>query len=160
MSTFTILGIGLLLAAPAAGAARKPEAAAPAAPQADTEPAPAAAVADALGSALKSRDPAKVGALLTPDAAVVFVVDARAVKRVPDEAFLGREQVRDFLDAYLPGFDGEMGAITASGDRASGTLSFGCDRFRRLGLDRVEVQPAVVPRGGKVLSLTRTAEPA
>ena len=117
-------------------------------------------LAATVGKTFEARDPAKVAALFTPDAGITVVIDPRTgVKRVPDETYVGADAVRDFLDAYLPGWQAELRDAAGDGERASWSWSIASERFRTLGIDKVDVRVAATHRNGQLRSLTLTASP-
>ena len=124
--------------------------------------APADTVTD-LSKALSSNDPAKAAAIFTPDAAVTLVVDAApgaTGKRISDEVFIGPDPVRDFLDAYVPGFSGEPKDVTVDGEKATWRWSIASERFKKLGIERVEATAQAIIRDAKIRSLTITPDAA
>lgn len=121
-----------------------------------------AATITALSQAFLAHDAGKAAALFTPDAAITVVVDpapAGRAKKIPDETFVGPDPVRDFIDAYVPGWAGEPKNVAADGERATWTWSIASDRFRTLGIDRVDASAQAIVRDGKVRSLTLTPSP-
>lgn len=120
------------------------------------------ATVTAIEEAFATRDIAKASALFAPDASVTLVMhtpEPGREKRVPDEVFVGPEAVRVFLGAYLPGWESKATNVTADGERATWTWSLADDRFRLLGVPRLEASAEAVVRAGVVRSLTVTASP-
>lgn len=116
-----------------------------------------------LARLLSAGNPASAASIFTPDAAVTLVVDVApgpAGKRISDEVFIGPDPVRDFLDAYVPGFSGEPKDVTVDGEKASWRWSITSDRFRQLGIERVEAAAQAIVRDGKIRSLTITPDAA
>ncbi len=114
--------------------------------------------------AFAQRDNARAHALFTPDATVTVAVDVRSgrAKTIPDELYVGPDALRDFLDAYLPGWEAKPAKATIDdeGHRAKIPGMFVSDRFGDLGIDEVEAWLDVEARNGKIRSLTITPSAA
>jgi predicted ester cyclase len=125
--------------------------------------APADETVAGLAKAFAAHDTKAASALFTPDAAITFVIDpvsAGREKKIPDETFVGPDPVRDFLDAYVPGWSADVKDLAAEGERASWSWTIRDDRFRALGIESVDAAAQAIVRDGKVRSLTLTASPA
>lgn len=122
-----------------------------AAPADDTR----AAVA-AVAEALAAHDAAKAASLFTADASVTLVVDpapAGRTKKIPDEVFLGPDPVRDFMDVHAPGWQATITDLAADGERATWSWAISADRFRALGIERIDVRAEATARDGKLRRL-------
>jgi predicted ester cyclase len=114
-----------------------------------------------LAKLLAAGDPVKAAAIFTPDAAVTLIVDVApgpTGKRISDEVFIGPDPVRDFLDAYVPGFSGDPKEVAVDGEKASWRWNITSDRFKQLGIDRVDATAIAIVRDGKIRSLTITPD--
>lgn len=113
----------------------------------------------ALGDALATRDVAKAYESFTPDASVTLVVHASDRKRVPDEVYVGPDAVRDFLIAHLPGWEATAKDVTAERERVTWKWSVASERFRKLGIDKLDASVDASVRAGKIRSLVLTPSP-
>ena len=114
------------------------------------------AAVTALSEALASHDAAKAASLFTADASVTLVIDpapAGRPKKLPDEVFVGPDPVRDFADVHAPGWQGTPGEIAVDGERATWTWPLAADRFRALGIERLETRAEATVRDGKIRTL-------
>ncbi len=117
------------------------------------------ALARGLDEAWNSHDVERVVGYFTDDAVLTFVPPppppARQVSR-------GREEIRDFVRALIPGFHVESRDYRVADSRVAWTAAIACDRFREARVDRAWGTVEGVIAGGRfsLLTVTLTAESA
>jgi hypothetical protein len=101
------------------------------------------------------------------DAVLDFFADNAVVKLEPPapgepEAYTGKEQIRAFVQTYMPGFHVESrdhqvaGYQEGVGERVIWESTVSSDSFRSLGVDPVEGMTEAIFESGKVKSFTFT----
>src|SRR5689334_7567308 len=102
---------------------------------------------DDFMTAWNSHDEERVKGLFTADA----VMTTPPIPGVPS-TFTGLDEVRQAVQLYLPGFQGDLTGTQSQGDTIGFTCRVAADALRQMGIDSVDEVNELVYAGDKVKS--------